>query len=137
MGGRATSIAFGLRCKAAGVRPSMGSVGDAYDNALCESFFATLECELLERERFPNQAEEKMKVFDRGLVQPAPEAQGPRSALAHRLRKAGPEPSPFGSANDHNPDLVPIGNGVVEPFFTRQGRKPSLPCRPKQSAPRS
>jgi putative transposase len=41
-----TSIAFGLRCREAGVRPSMGSVGDAYDNAMCESFFATLECEL-------------------------------------------------------------------------------------------
>jgi putative transposase len=59
-----TSIAFGLRCKQAGVRPSMGSVGDAYDNAMCESFFATLECELLERERFQNQAEARMKVFD-------------------------------------------------------------------------
>jgi putative transposase len=59
-----TSIAFGLRCKEAGVRPSMGSVGDAYDNALCESFFATLECELLERRRFRNQAEAKMAVFD-------------------------------------------------------------------------
>jgi putative transposase len=35
-----TSIAFGLRCKEAGVRPSMGSVGDCYDNAMCESFFA-------------------------------------------------------------------------------------------------
>jgi putative transposase len=34
------------------VRPSMGSVGDAYDNAMCESLFATLTCELLERERF-------------------------------------------------------------------------------------
>jgi len=44
-----TSIAFGLRCKEAGVRPSMGSVGDAYDNAMCESFFATFECELLDR----------------------------------------------------------------------------------------
>lgn len=59
-----TSIAFGLRCKQAGVRPSMGSVGDAYDNAMCESFFATLECELLDRERFRNQAEARMKVFD-------------------------------------------------------------------------
>jgi putative transposase len=59
-----TSIAFGLRCKQAGVRPSMGSVGDAYDNAMCESFFATLECELLERERFRNPAEAKLKVFD-------------------------------------------------------------------------
>jgi len=59
-----TSIAFGLRCKAAGVRPSMGSVGDCFDNAMCESFFATLECELLERERFRTQTEAKLKVFD-------------------------------------------------------------------------
>ncbi len=59
-----TSIAFGLRCKEVGVRPSMGSVGDAYDNALCESFFATLECELLDRKRFKTQAEAKMAVFD-------------------------------------------------------------------------
>ena len=42
----------------------MGSVGDAYDNAMCESFFATLECELLDRQRFRTQAEAKMAVFD-------------------------------------------------------------------------
>jgi putative transposase len=59
-----TSIAFGLRCQEAGVRPSMGSVGDAYDNALCESFFATLECELLDRRRFRTQAEARMAVFE-------------------------------------------------------------------------
>ncbi len=59
-----TSIAFGLRCNDVGVRPSMGSVGDAYDNAMCESFFATLECELLDRQRFRTQAEAKMAVFD-------------------------------------------------------------------------
>ena len=41
--------AFGQLCAEAGVRPSMGSIGDAYDNALCESFFATLECDLLDR----------------------------------------------------------------------------------------
>ena len=58
-----TSIAFGLRCREVGVRPSMGSVGDAYDNALCESFFATLECELLDRKRFQTQAEAKMAAF--------------------------------------------------------------------------
>jgi putative transposase len=58
-----TSIAFGLRCREAQVRPSMGSVGDAYDNALCEAFFATLECELLDRRRFPTQAEARMAVF--------------------------------------------------------------------------
>ncbi len=59
-----TSIAFGLRCKEVGVRPSMGSVGDCYDNALCESFFASLECELLDQHRFRTQAQAKMAVFD-------------------------------------------------------------------------
>jgi putative transposase len=59
-----TSLAFGLRCRAAGVRPSMGSVGDAYDNALCESFFATLECELLDRRRFATQVEARLAVFE-------------------------------------------------------------------------
>ena len=59
-----TSIEFGKRCREAGVRPSMGSVGDAYDNAMAESFFATLECELLDRRRFKSQAEAKMAVFE-------------------------------------------------------------------------
>jgi putative transposase len=42
----------------------MGSVGDAYDNAMAESFFATLECELLDRTRFQTQAEARMAVFE-------------------------------------------------------------------------
>lgn len=58
-----TSLAFGQRCKEAGVRPSMGSVGDAYGNAMCESFFATLECELLDRRRFVSQAEARRACF--------------------------------------------------------------------------
>jgi putative transposase len=63
-GSQYTSIAFGQRCREAGVRPSMGSAGDAYDNAMCESFFATLECELLARRRFTSQAEARMAVFE-------------------------------------------------------------------------
>lgn len=59
-----TSIAFGLRCREAGVQPSMGTVGDAYDNAMAESFFATLECELLARRKFRNQVEARMAVFE-------------------------------------------------------------------------
>jgi putative transposase len=62
-GSQYTSIAFGKRCRQAGVRPSMGSVGDCYDNAMCESFFATLECELLDRQRFRSHAEAKMALF--------------------------------------------------------------------------
>jgi putative transposase len=45
------------------VRPSTGSVGDAYDNAMCESFFATLECELIDRRRFASQSEARMATF--------------------------------------------------------------------------
>ena len=63
-GSQYTSIEFGKRCREAGVRPSMGSVGDAYDNAMAESFFATLECELLDRCRFKTQAEARMAVFE-------------------------------------------------------------------------
>ena len=59
-----TSIAFGLRCTQAGVRPSMGSVADCYDNAMCESFFATLECELIDRSCFRTRAEARMAIFD-------------------------------------------------------------------------
>jgi len=58
-----TSMAFGRRCREAGVRPSMGSVGDCFDNAMCESFFATLECELLDRRHFRTQVEARMAVF--------------------------------------------------------------------------
>ncbi len=45
------------------MRPSMGSVGDAYDNAMAESFFSTLEAELLSRRRFASQTEAKMACF--------------------------------------------------------------------------
>lgn len=62
-GSQYTSLAFGKRCKEAGVRPWMGSVGEACDNAMCESLFATLECELLDRRRFAPQAEARMACF--------------------------------------------------------------------------
>ena len=62
-GSQYTSIAFGARCRQAGVRPSMGSLGDCYDNALCESFFATLECELIDRHRFRSHHDARAAVF--------------------------------------------------------------------------
>jgi len=57
------SIAFGVRCKKMGVRPSMGSVGDAYDNAMAESFFASLECELIDRKSWPTKTEARLALF--------------------------------------------------------------------------
>ena len=59
-----TSYTFGKRCRQMGVMPSMGSVGDAYDNAMAESFFATLERELLNRRCFKTQTEARMAVFE-------------------------------------------------------------------------
>lgn len=58
-----TALEFGRRCKQMGVRLSMGSVGDAYDNAMAESFFATLECELIERRCWRTKAEARMALF--------------------------------------------------------------------------
>ena len=59
-----TSIEFGRRCREEGVRPSMGSVGDCFDNAMCESFFATLECELLAKHKFHSQGQAMPIVFE-------------------------------------------------------------------------
>lgn len=62
-GSQYTSVAFGQRCMKMGVRPSMGSVGDAYDNAMAESFFASLECELIDRRSFQTKAAARVALF--------------------------------------------------------------------------
>ena len=62
-GSQYTSVEFGKRCTQMGVRPSMGSVGDAYDNAMAESFFASLECELIDRRVWKSFAQARMEIF--------------------------------------------------------------------------
>ncbi len=62
-GSQYTSVAFGMHCHRNGIIPSMGSVGDCYDNALAESFFATLECELLDQTSFPTRRQAQHEVF--------------------------------------------------------------------------
>jgi putative transposase len=63
-GSQYTSLAFGRRLRESGVAASMGSVGDCFDNALAESFFATLETELIDRSDWTTPAEAKAAVFD-------------------------------------------------------------------------
>jgi putative transposase len=63
-GSQYTSLAFGSHCQEFGITLSMGSVGDCYDNALAESFFATLECELLDRSSFKTRGEASLAVLD-------------------------------------------------------------------------
>ena len=59
-----TSFAFGRRLHASDLIASMGTVGDALDNAVAESFFATLECELLDRHLWPTRSGLRTAVFD-------------------------------------------------------------------------
>jgi putative transposase len=59
-----TSLAFGQRCRQAGIVPSMGAVGDCFDNAMAESFFASLECELIDRSRWRTRLQARMAVFE-------------------------------------------------------------------------
>jgi len=63
-GAQYTSVAFSRRCRDAGVAPSMGSVGDAYDNALVEAFFASLKTELLMRHSFATRKAARLALFD-------------------------------------------------------------------------
>lgn len=97
-----TSVDFGQRCLQAGVRPSMGSVGDCYDNATASSFFATLECELLDARRFrtPEEAQSAVFTFIEGWYNPSRRhsAIGYRSPIRFErqheqaLAEAKPEP---------------------------------------------
>ena len=63
-GGQFVSLAFGQKARAAGIAQSMGSRGDCYDNAVAESFFATLKKELIHRRSWPTRAELRTEVFD-------------------------------------------------------------------------
>lgn len=104
-----TSYAFGKRCQEAGVMPSMGSVGDAYDNAMAESFFATLERELLARRRFRSQAEAKMAVFEwiEGWYNPHRR----HSSLGYRS-PVNYERAHHRSQNQIHPELLPASPAV-------------------------
>jgi len=93
-----TSLEFGEQCRRAGVAPSMGSVGDCYDNAMAESFFATLECELLRQTRFQNHAEARQALFEfiEGWYNPRRRHQslGQVAPIQFEKRYAESEPKP-------------------------------------------
>ena len=90
-----TSLAFGARCRERGIAQSMGSVGDCFDNAMAESFFATLECELLDRTKLSTHAEARAAVFE--FIEGWYNTRRRHSALGYRspleferLHEAGP-----------------------------------------------
>jgi putative transposase len=63
-GSQYVSLSFGQHCRDNGIAQSMGSKGDAYDNAVCESFFSTLKKELIRRRSWPTRRELQTAVFD-------------------------------------------------------------------------
>jgi len=63
-GSQYVSLAFGRRCRLAGIEQSMGGRGSAYDNAVCESFFKTLKSDLVDRRSWPTKAELRTSLFD-------------------------------------------------------------------------
>jgi putative transposase len=58
-----TALAFGKRCTQLGIQMSMGSIGDCFDNAMMESFFSSLEAEVLDRYRFRTRQEARSEIF--------------------------------------------------------------------------
>ena len=116
-GSQYTSVAFGGRCKQAGVRPSMGSVGDCYDNAMSESFFATLECELIDRYRFKTQAEARMAVF--GFIESWYNPRRRHSSLGYE------SPVSFEKNHANRNDACPAAGGTAT--FNEPGML-LLPC---------
>jgi len=90
-GSQYVSLAFGQKARDAGIAVSMGSRGDAYDNAVAESFFSTLKKELINRYSWPTRRELGSAVFEyRGLLQPRKEALHARLPLSHRVRERLP-----------------------------------------------
>jgi len=106
-----TSVAFGRRCKALGVRPSMGSVGDAYDNAMAESFFATLECELIDRYRFRTRSEATMAVF--GFIEGWYNPRRRHSALGYESPMSFERKHGLGALNTSERTLAPLSAPIT------------------------
>jgi putative transposase len=63
-GSQYTSVEFGKRLKEAELLPSMGSIADAFDNALAESFISTLKRELLRRHSWPSRENVRVGIFE-------------------------------------------------------------------------
>jgi putative transposase len=63
-GSQYTALLFSERCEQAGIEISMGSIGDCFDNAVCEAFHASLKRELINRQPWPTRAEARSGVFE-------------------------------------------------------------------------
>ena len=130
-GSQYTSLDFGKRCKEMGVRPSMGSVGDTYDNAMAESFFASLECELIDRRTWKTFAEVRMAIFTwiEGWYNPRRRHSGLGQKSPVNFEKA--LKSPRGATDSAANDGLP--NGCFAPV----DKPPQRPDRGQSACPQA
>jgi putative transposase len=103
-GSQYTSVEFGARCKLMGVRPSMGSVGDAYDNAMAESFFASLECELIDRRIWKTKTQARLDVFS--WIESWYNPHRRHSGLGYQSPNNFEKDHPTSKPTDHNPVVL-------------------------------
>ncbi|MBB4934616.1 transposase InsO family protein [Lipingzhangella halophila] len=105
-GSQYTSLAFGQRCERVGIRPYTGRSGSCFDNAVTESFFASLETELIDRTRFSIRAQAQQAVFSyvEGFCNPhrRHSANGQLSPIDYERRRTTtlaptPQPRPLNS----------------------------------------
>jgi putative transposase len=137
-GAQYTSLALGRALAEAGVAASMGSVGDCYDNALVESFFATprVRAAVAAAVRQPRAGADGRLRFHRVLLQPDPAPLGPWLPQPGRLRggAAGQPHRPFGPADEVQPALSgSAGPRRKPPNDGRRGRlSTAKPCPRKR-----
>jgi putative transposase len=121
-GSQYVSLIYGAYAKTSGIDLSMGRVGDPWDNALAETFFASLEKELLRRERFPTREAARMRLF--WYIECFYNTRRRHSALGylspadyerHHLDNLGP----FGPADPDPPALQGALAGVGTPPYTK------------------
>jgi len=99
-GSQYTSLGFGKTLTNAGILQSIGRRGDAFDNAVAESFFATLETELFDRRTFKSRDQARLEIFDfiEGFYNP------------HRRHSALGYLSPERFEDQHIPKEIMINN---------------------------
>ena len=106
----------------------MGSVGDCFDNAMCESFFATLECELLDRSSFRTSAEARRAIFD--FIEGWYNTQRRHSSLAYE------SPINFERLAAHAPvEGDDAGDALTAPTSVLENAPSAFPTPPTGSSP--
>jgi putative transposase len=117
-GSQFVSLAFGQQARAAGIAQSMGSKGDCFDNAVAESFFATLKKELIHRRSWPTRAELRTEVFDYIEVFYNRERRhstlGQRSPVDYENRALNPSRSIDAASRLPSPDQINIMSATTK-----------------------